>query len=41
MKLEVMSGLVRHVERGLMMVRDLDFKFNVKFIIGVSDEDRK
>ena len=40
-EIEVMSILVRHAEKGLMMVRDLDFKLNVKFIIGVRDKDRK
>ena len=41
LKLEVMSILVRHAEKGLMMVRDVVFKLNVEFIIRVSDEDRK
>ena len=36
-----MSILVRHAENGLILVRDLDFKLNVKFIIVVSDEDSK
>ena len=36
-----MSILVRHAEKGLMMVRDLNFKLNVELIIGVRDEDRK
>ena len=36
-----MSNLVRHGEKGLMIVRDLYFKLNVEFIIIVSDEDRK
>ena len=40
-ELEVVSILVRHAEKGLMMVRDLDFKLNVIFIIGIRDEDRK
>ena len=40
-KLEVMSILVRYIEKGLMMVRDLDIKLNVEFIIGVRDKDRK
>ena len=41
LKLEVMSILVRHAEKGLMMVRDVEFKLNVEFIIRLSDEDRK
>ena len=36
-----MRILVRHDEKGLMMVRDLDFKLNVEFIIGVRHKDRK
>ena len=40
-ELEVRNILVRHLEKELMMVRDLDFKLNVKFVIGVRDEDRK
>ena len=36
-----MSILLRHSEKGLMMVRVLDFKLNVKFIIGVRDKYRK
>ena len=40
-EVEVISILVRHAEKGLMMVRDLDFKLNVEVIIGVRYEDRK
>ena len=36
-----MSILVRHVETVLMMVRDLDFKLNVEFIVGVRDKEGK
>ena len=36
-----MSILVKHAENGLMMVRDLDFKLNVEFIIGVRGKDKK
>ena len=36
-----MSILIRHGENGLMIVRDLDFKLNVEYIIGVRDKDRK
>ena len=36
-----MSILVRHAKKGLMMIRDLDFRLKVKFIIGVRDDDRK
>ena len=34
-----MNILVRHAEKGLIMVRDLDYKLNVEFIIGVRDDD--
>ena len=40
-ELGVMSILVRYVEKGLMMVKDLEFKLNVEFIIGVRDEYRE
>ena len=36
-----MSILGRHVENGLVKVRDLVFKLNVKFITGIRDQDRK
>ena len=36
-----MSILVRHAEKALTMVRDMDFKLNVEFIIGVRDDVRK
>jgi hypothetical protein len=34
-----MSILVRHAEKELIMIRDLDFKLNMDFIIGVRDEN--
>ena len=36
-----MSILVKHAKNGLIMARDLNFKLNVEFIIGVRDKDRK
>ena len=36
-----MSILVRYAAKGLMIMRYLDFKLNVEFIIGVRDKDRK
>ena len=36
-----MSILVSYAEKGLMIVKDLDFKMNVGIIIGVRDKDIK